>query len=203
MIRPGFPDLASSASLSTISVKRCRILRGATSRFLKAREAGQRIEEVGEIGADRSIAREQSEIRIDLRGLRVVVPRTDVGISADAVGLFPDHERCFCVRLETRKPVRDVNPETFQCARPGDVVHLVESRLQLDHYSNLLSALRGLCQSADDLCVARGAIKRHLDRQHVRIARRGCEEMLYGAGERIERVVEKDVRLADCVEDRP
>src|SRR6266581_6173298 len=51
------------------------------------REAGQRIEEISDIGADRGIGGEQTKIGINASRLRVVVARANVRVAPNAVGL--------------------------------------------------------------------------------------------------------------------
>ena len=62
-------------------------------------------------------------------------------------------------------------PADFQPRRPGDVVALVEARLQLDQHRDLLALLGGLDQQIDQRRVGADAVERHLDRDDVRIVR--------------------------------
>ena len=82
-------------------------------------------------------------------------------------GFATNDERELRVRLERRRSVRDVDAEILEPARPGDVVRLVEPRLELDEHRDLLAALRRLDERVDDRRVARRAIERQLDREHV------------------------------------
>ena len=102
-----------------------------------------------------------------------------MGVAPDSVILLAHDERRLGVNLQARKAVRDVDAESLERARPGDVVQLILSGLQLDENGDLLSTLRGFSQRAHDLRVARSAIQRHLDRQHARVGGSGQEKMLH------------------------
>ena len=166
-----------------------------------AREAGQRVEEVADVGAERLLAREQPDVGVHPRRARVVVAGGDVHVAADAVELAPDDERDLGMRLEAGHAVGDVDAERLERARPVDVVRLLEPGLQLDEHRDLDAALRGLAERAHDRPVTRRAIQRHLDREHVVVARGRRDELLDGGRERVERVVHQQVALADDVED--
>jgi hypothetical protein len=96
-----------------------------------------------------------------------------------------------------------VHAVALERARPGDVVRLVEARLQLDQHRHLLARLRRVGQRAHDRRVAARPVQRGLDRQHLRVLGRLLEEPLDRGRERVERVVDQQVALADQVEHRP
>ena len=155
----------------------CACVAGATSslRYRRCREYPvSELNEIADVGADRRAAREEAEVRVDARGLGVVVAGTDVHVAADAVGLAPDDERDLGVRLESRQPVGDVHAGIFQRARPGDVVALVAARLELDEHRDLLAALRGVDQRAHDRGVAGCPVQRELDREDVGVVAAAC-----------------------------
>ena len=162
----------------------------------------ERVEQVADVRADRLVAGEEPDVRVDARGAGVVVARPDVHIAPDAVMLLADHERRLGVRLEAGETIDHVHAERLERARPRDVVDLVEPRLQLHQHRHLLPALRRLRERLHDRAVARGAVERHLDREHLIVARRRLDEGLHRRAERIERVVDEDLMLADHVEDR-
>ena len=78
---------------------------------------------------------------------------------------------------------------------------LVEAGLDLDQHDDLLAGLGGVDQGTHDRRVAAGAVERLLDGQDVRILGRLLDEALDRRGERLVRVVEQDVALADGGED--
>src|SRR4030095_8403523 len=133
------------------------------------RKAGEEVEHFTDVGTDVRVTGEEPDVRVEARGARVVVPGPDVHVTADAVGLAPDHQRGLRVRLESRQPERDVDAVTLECPRPVDVVDLVEPRLKLHEHGDLLAALRSLRQRAYDGRVARRAVQPELDREHVRV----------------------------------
>jgi hypothetical protein len=142
------------------------------------RETSQRVEEIRQVDADLRAGREQTKVGVNARRLRVVVTGSKVGVSPDSVVLLPHNERGLGVDLQARQPVRDVDTEPFEGPPPGDVVDFVEACLQLDENRYLLSALRRLGESTNDLGISRSAIERHLDGEHIGICCRRKDEML-------------------------
>ena len=134
---------------------------------LRAAEAGQVVEEVGDVGGDVRPAREEAGVGVEARGARVVVAGADVHVAADAAVLAAHHERALGVRLERREAVHDVHAGALQRARPADVARLVEARLELDQHHGLLALLGRADQRRHHRRVARRAVDRVLDREHV------------------------------------
>ena len=72
-------------------------------------------------------------------------------------------------------------------------------RAQFHHHGHVLAVARGLDQVLDDRGILAGAVQGLLDRQHVRVLG-GLADQLQHRVERIERVVQQHVALADRVE---
>ena len=126
---------------------------GATSSFryvALVAVAGEVVEELGEVGAEVGVGREQAEVLVEVRGLRVVVAGADVAVAADAVGLLAHDEQHLGVGLQADEAVHDVHARLLEHAGPLDVRLLVEARLQLDERDDLLALLGGLDQRAHD-----------------------------------------------------
>ena len=125
-------------------------MNGATSslrKALRATEAGQVVEEVGQVGRDLLVAGEEAEVLVQPSRDRVVVPGADVRVAPQpAVGLAPHDQGALGVDLQRRKAVDDVDACRLELARPLDVAPLVEARLQLDQADRLLALLGGLDQ---------------------------------------------------------
>src|SRR5690242_7233175 len=79
-----------------------------------ARETRKRVEQIAQVGAQRRTAREQSDVRVDTRSLRIVVAGADMRVPANAVAFLPHHESCFCVSLQSRESIRDVHTEVLE-----------------------------------------------------------------------------------------
>ena len=122
-------------------------------------------------------------------------------VAVDAVVLLAHHQAQLAVRLQVDEAVDDVDAGRLEPVGPGDVVALVEARLQLDEHGHLLALLGGVDQEIDQRRVLADPVERHLDRDDQRIGDRGAQERLDG-DERIERVVHQVVLVADLVEDR-
>ena len=205
-MRAGRPARACSASRRIISTNRSRMPRGATSSFrkpLRHAEAGQHVEEVGQVLAQRRVAGEEPEVGVEPRGARVVVAGADVHVAPDVVALAAHHQHDLGVGLEPRHAVAHVDAHVLQPLRPDDVVLLVEARLQLDQHRHLLAPLGGVRQQPRDAGVAAGAVERQLDGQHVGVVGGLLEEALHRGLEAVVRVVQEEVALADDVEDVP
>ena len=120
-------------------------------------------------------------------------------VALDAVGFLPHDQRQLAVHLEVDQAVDDVDAGRFQPRRPGDVVALVEARLQLDQHRHLLALFGRLDQQIDQRRVRADAVQRHLDRDDLRIVDRRAQERL-DRRERIERMVDQEVLIRDLLE---
>ena len=113
------------------------------------------------------------------------------------VGLVAHHHRQLAVRLEPDQAVDDVAAGLLELAGPADVGLLVEAGLDLDDHQHLLAGLGGVDEGVDDRGVARGAVERLLDRQHVRVGGGLLDEPLHRGGERVVGVVQQYVVRAE------
>ena len=143
------------------------------------RVARQLVEQPRQVLADLRVAGEQPVVGVQPRGLRVVVAGADVAVAAQPVGLLAHHERQLAVRLEADDAVDHVHAGLLELAGPGDVVLLVEPRLDLDQRQHLLAGLGGVDQGVDDRGVARRPVQRLLDGQHLRVGRGLLQERLH------------------------
>ena len=137
--------------------------------LLRPSEAGQVVEEVGDVGGDLLVGREEADVLVEPRRDRVVVAGADVDVAAKPVALAADDERRLRVDLQVREAVDDVDAGLLERARPLDVPPLVEARLQLDEADALLAGLGALDQRRDE----RRLVARAVDGRLQRDARRG------------------------------
>ncbi len=152
-----------------------------------ARQPGQDVEQVGDVGADLRACGEQPDVDVEPRRPGVVVARADVDVAAQPGSLAADDERRLGMGLESDEAVHDVRAGPFQLARPDDVRLLVEAGLDLDQDHDLLAALGCPDERLDDRRIAGRAVQRHLDRQDVRVVGRLGDEALDGCRERLVR----------------
>jgi hypothetical protein len=110
----------------------------------RAHIAREEVEEVSEVLPQGLAGREEAHIRVDARGLVVVVARREVAVPPEGVTLAPDDERRLAVRLLADDPVDDVGSRGLEPPRPGDVRLLVEAGPQLDQHRHLLPVARSL-----------------------------------------------------------
>ena len=115
---------------------------------LRAPEAGDVVEDVGDVGRDLLVGREDPDVLVVARGRGVVVARADVDVAPQPARLAADDERHLGVDLHVREAVDDVHARLLQLARPLDVAPLVEAGLQLDEAHRLLAVL-GAVDSAE------------------------------------------------------
>ena len=129
-----------------------RMFTGATSslRYSRWREiAGERVEQIAHVGADRRAAGEQTDVGVEARRARVVVAAAEVDVAANAVGLAPDDERRLRVRLERRRAERDVHAGVLELCAPTMMLFASSKRaLSSTMHRHLLAALRRLDERA-------------------------------------------------------
>ena len=109
---------------------------------LGASEARHVVEDVGDVGGDVVVGREDPHVLVQARGGGVVVAGADVHVAPQPARLPPDDKRHLGVDLHVREAVDDVDARLLEPARPLDVPPLVEARLQLDEADGLLALLR-------------------------------------------------------------
>src|SRR5207248_2289825 len=93
--------------------------------------AGEQVEERGCVGAEVLLGGEERQVRVDARGARVVVARSQMHVAVQARALAADDERGFGMGLVADEPVDDVDPRLLEGARPDDVCLLVHASLEL------------------------------------------------------------------------
>ena len=122
-----------------------------------------------------------------------------MNVARDPVLLAADHEGHLAVNLQSDQAVHDVGAGVFQRAGPFDIALLVETGFEFHQNRHLLVFLHGVEQGFDDRRVASHAVQADLDGQYRRIAGRASQK-LDDRLERVERVVQQDVALADQCE---
>ena len=106
------------------------------------------VEEVGDVGANVVVRREQPVVRVDLRGRGVVVPRRNVHVALHAVRFATNDETKLGVDLEADEAVDDVDPRLFHLFGPVDVALFVKARLQFDDGRTCLPRRRASMRAA-------------------------------------------------------
>ena len=135
------------------------------------------VEEILHVTADRLIRRKETEIGINLRGRRVVVPCADVYVTPHPGAFTPHHETELRVNLESGKAVNDVDARAFQLFRPVDVLLFVKTRLQFHDGRHLLAATAGFQKALYNRRTAPATIKRLFDGDDIRIQGRLLQKM--------------------------
>ena len=164
-------------------------------------EAGDEVEEVGDVGRDLRVGGEQPDVLVDPRRGRVVVAGADVDVALERVAFAPDHERRLGVDLQIREAVDHVDARLLERASPLDVPALVEAGLQLDDADALLAVLGRLDQRRRERRVVARAVHGRLQGRDRGILGGGADEALDARPERVVRVLDDDVGRGDLGED--
>ena len=91
---------------------------------------GEEIEEIVNGGSDAVVAGEKTEIRVEARGGRIVIARTEVGVAPDfSVGIVADNESELGMSLKADESVEDLHSGIFQAACPANVRSFVKAGL--------------------------------------------------------------------------
>src|SRR5207249_11131757 len=98
---------------------------------MRTRPAGEQIEQIRDVLAERLTAREQPEVAVHTARPRVVVARGEVTVAANAVGLLSNDEAGLTMNLQAGAAVDHVRPHLLERASPPDVRRLVEASLEL------------------------------------------------------------------------
>ena len=131
--------------------------------------AGQVVEDVGDVIDDVRIRGEETEVRVHLRGVGVVVPGARMNVALNPARLLTDDETELGVRLQIGEAVHHVDAMRLQPLGPQDVVPLVESRLQFNEDGDLLARFGCGDEQRNERRIRADAVQRHLDRCHMRI----------------------------------
>ncbi len=203
MIRAGRPASACARSRSIRRGQPVGQVPGRDDQLVPVvglRVAGQQVEERAGVLAEVGTAGEEAQVGVVPRGRRVVVAGAQVDVPADAVVVAAHHQRRLAVGLEADDAVDDVDARLLEHAGLVDVVFLVEPGLELDQGGHLLAVLGGTRQGGDDRVGLGRAVEGHLDGQDLGIFR-GLLDELHDRAERLVRMVDQDVLVADGGED--
>ena len=121
-------------------------------------------------------------------------------IATEPVVIPPDDQTHLGVHLVAHHAIDHMDAGFLEAPGPGDVVGLVESRLQLHHHGDLLAVLHRVHQSTHDAAIAAGAVKGLLDRQHARISGGLLEEVQHTV-ETLVRVVQQKIPFPETLKD--
>ena len=118
------------------------------------------------------------------------------------VTLAPRDEQHLGVRLESHDAVHHLRAHGLQPLGPVDVGLFVEARGELDHRHDFLAAPRRFDQQVHQHRLRARAVDGLLDGQHVGVFDGLAQELQHGL-EAVEGVVQKQLALAQTLEDRP
>ena len=198
-IAAGLPALALAASWAIRFSRSAFMVTGENDSFsssLGLGVAGDVVEQLAGVAAQRRVGGEQRQVGVDLGRDRVIVAGAEVAVGAQAIALAAHHQRELGVGLVLDEAEDDVDAGALQVAGPLQIGLLVEPGLDLDQGGDVLAVLGRLDQGGDDRAVLGGAVEGLLDGQHIGVARRLADELHHHV-EALEGVVDQDVLLAD------
>src|SRR5262249_13100875 len=100
----------------------------------------------------------------------MIVASAEMDVLAKAIGIAAHDEQRFAVRLQPDYPIDDVSASFFELPGPADIGGFVETSTQFDQRRDLLAIVCGFDQRLDDGRITAGAIKRNLEREHLRVS---------------------------------
>ena len=162
--------------------------------------AGQCVVKRSHLPTDVGITGQHPQVFIGLGRSGVVIPGSDMGVPANSLLFFADHQGQLHVGLESLHTVGDVNPLSFQELSPGNIGSFVKTGRDLHQDRHLLAPSDRLGQGAHNGRVAAGTVNRQLDGQHLGIYRRRLQESQHRGIEVVVGVVQQDVSFGDLVE---
>ena len=81
------------------------------------------------------------------------------------------------MRLQSNHAVNDMRARFFQPARPLNIGGFIKTRAQFHQRGDLFAGVGGMNERFDDRRIAARAIKRDLDREHLRISGGGFDQL--------------------------
>ena len=146
---------------TAVHVERC------DHQFLQARITGEtrkRVENSCHLLGQLRFAAKQTPVGVNAGSARVIIACAEMDIMPKSIGIAPDDEQCFAVRLQPNHTIDDVGAGFFQPPRPLDIRRFIKSRAKFDNCGDLFACVRRVDQRLNDGRIAAGAIERNLDR---------------------------------------
>ena len=173
-MRPALPASGMVAFAFDQSDEALAQIEWRDQQFFHARitgQTGERVEDDRDFLGDFRIRREQTEVGVDARGARMIIAGAEMDVVTEMIGIAAHDEERFAVRLQTDDAVNDMRARFLELARPLNIGRFIETRAQLDERGDLLAGGGGVHERFDDGRIAARAVKRDLDREHLRILR--------------------------------
>ena len=162
--------------------------------------ADQLAEQFADVFAQCIVRGQQAVVGVQLGVAGVVVTGTQMRITHDFTALATQDEHHLGVGLEPHHAIDDHRTGGLQAAGQLQVGFFVEARAQFDDCGHFLAVARGIHQRIDDLGVGTAAVQRLPHGQYMGILG-GLAQQIDHRRERLERVQQEDVLLADHAED--
>src|SRR5215469_2601041 len=100
--------------------------------------------------------------------------------------------------FETGKAKGDVGTHSLEFSSPMQIAFFVEASFNFHYAGNLLPMLCGAYQGFHKRCVVADPIRRHLDRNRLRIIGRGSYEMFDASVKTVIGMVDENVPSLNC-----
>ena len=142
-------------------------------------ETGECVEQPRYVVAELMVGGEETDVVVDARGDRVVVPCCYVYIATKLRGGFAtDDKSNLGVRLEPNQSVDDMHPGPLELSRPRDVRLFIKASLEFDESGDLFSCLGCVDECLHHRRLARCSVQGELDGEHIRVGGGSLDELL-------------------------
>ena len=197
VIRPSAPN-GASCSIS-VEQPRPQVAGRDEQRvvLVAAAVAGEVVEQLGDVGTDVGVAREDPEVLVQPGRLGVVVAGADVAVAAQLVAVVAHDEHALGVGLQPDHAVHDVDAGALELLGPADVGGLVEAGLAARRARR--PARRARRPGSGERMIGLSPPARYsviLIALHPRVLGGLLDERLGAAGEALVRVVHEDRPVA-------
>ena len=100
-------------------------------------QAGQRVENAGHFVGQLRLGREKTEIGVSAGGARMIIAGAEMHVMTKPIGIAPDDQQRFAMRLQSDDAVDDVRAGFFEAAGPLNVGGFIEASAQFDDGGDL------------------------------------------------------------------
>ena len=126
----------------------------------------QRTKDLIDIRANIAVCRQQRQIRVQPRGLFVIIARADLRNVLEAILLFAHNLAQLAMYLVFAKTINNMAACFLQSARHFDVVGFIKPRAQFHHNNHFSAVFRRFNQRINDFALVRHAVQRHANADH-------------------------------------
>ena len=132
----------------------------------------QRTKDFIDIRANIAVCRQQRQIRVQPRGLFVIIARADLRNVLEAILLLAHNLAQLAMYLVFAKAINNMAACFLQSARHFDVVGFIKPRAQFHHNNHFSAVFRRFNQRINDFALVCHTVQRHANADHRLVLRR-------------------------------